>query len=325
MQGLTISQTSTTPIAGRKPTVQKAVEHIEQQIRDEVAWQSQPSEDGLLLRKNAESLFKPQSGAEAKGTVLLYHGYTAAPWQYTELADKLHAEGFHVYAPRLPGHGLAEADGKPSVKEIPTTGELAEWDQFADEKFADAAALGAPVYTVGLSGGGNVAINTAKRHEDVAGVVVMAPFLGGDGFKGALFPVINFLDVITFGLLGKAIDGIKRKETSPADDPTPQTKGTWGQALTMYRVGARVDGIEQPLQVIGTAKDILSGRKAQENFLEDSAPGGEDGWYHFPAAEGVQHAMLSRKENPNTRSVETVEAIVTDFLVSGKLAQRPPA
>jgi carboxylesterase len=306
----------------------EAVAKIEARVKDEIRWQTEPSDDGLLLRKNAQSLFKPQAEGQAKGTVLLFHGYTAGPWQYEGLADKLHDAGFNVYAPRMPGHGLAEAaNGKPSSKEIPTTSESGVWNEFIDEKYQDAAALGAPVYAVGLSGGANVALRMADRHEEVAGVLAMAPFLGSNSMKGALFPVINFIDVITFGLCGKLIDGIPRKEKSPPDDPTPRTQGTWGQALAMYRVGAEVapEGIEQPLQLITTHKDILSGVAPNQRFIAKSAEGEPDGWFHFPAEDKVPHAMISRDENKNPETVDTIEAIIADFVESGKQVNRRPS
>src|SRR5262249_21322954 len=41
------------------------------------------------LQPGCESIFLPRPGA-AKGTVLLFHGYTAGPWQYKELAQRFH-------------------------------------------------------------------------------------------------------------------------------------------------------------------------------------------------------------------------------------------
>jgi hypothetical protein len=93
----------------------------------------------------------------------------------------------------------------------------------------------------------------------------------------------------------------------------------------MYRLGTEVQGIEPPLQMITTENDFLSGKKGHQKLLEGSAEGGPDGWYHFPAQDGVPHAMASRGQNPNTESVNTIETIIADFLSSGKLTQRPPA
>ncbi len=309
------------------PKFEQAVEKIQDQVLDEVRWQSEARADGVKLRPNAQSLFLPREQSEAKGTVLLFHGFTAAPWQYEEMASQLHDEGFHVLAKRMPGHGLAEADGKPSHKDIPKTTQGKVWDQFIDQTFADASALGAPVYAVGLSGGGNVALRMAQRNEEVTGVVAAAPFLGGDGLTGVLMPVLNIVDMVTFGMFGRLLDRLPRKERPQVeDDPTPRTQGTWGQALAMYRVGAQVKGIEQPLQVISTEKDLLSGKKSIDKFMNRSSDesGQANGWYHFPAEEKVQHAMLSPKENPNLESVEIVQGIVRDFVVNGQATNRTP-
>lgn len=154
----------------------------------------------------------------------------------------------------------------------------------------------------------------------------MAPFRGGSGLVGALFPVVNFLDVITFGLCGKLLDGISRKDKpSSPDDPTPRTAGTWGQALAMYRVGSQIDGVKPPLQLITTEGDPMSGKGPARAILQGSGDDSSDGWFHFTAEEKVKHAMLSRLENPNGASVDTIEAIVSDFVGKGQPSDRAPA
>ncbi|MFA5508099.1 MAG: alpha/beta fold hydrolase [Vulcanimicrobiota bacterium] len=303
-------------------------EHIESHVRDEVRWTVEPNEQGARLRDHAVSVFKPAETAEPKGTVVLFHGFTAGPWQYKEMAEQLHSEGFHVYAPRMPGHGLVDESGKPWRKDIPDTGEGHVWNDFIDETIEDAKELGAPVYAVGLSGGGGVALKSAQRHEDVEAVAAMAPFVGGDGIAGALLPVLNVVDMVTFGLFGKLLNTIPLGKAKPSakDDPTPRTPATLGQALAMYRVGSSVEQLEQPLQLLTTAKDSVSGVRANRKLYQaGDEEGHQNGWYHFPAEEKVKHAMLSRLENPNTSSVETVEEIVSKFLSEGSTSVRLPS
>lgn len=63
--------------------------------------------------------FKPQG--QPKGTVVLLHGFTACPQQFFELATQvLVPQGFEVYLPLLPGHGLLQKRGKDDHSEIPT-------------------------------------------------------------------------------------------------------------------------------------------------------------------------------------------------------------
>lgn len=314
---------------GRAPSASQAspneaVKHLQSHLRDEVQWTEHPNEEGVHLRKNAVSVFRPAN--EAKGTVVMYHGFTAGPWQYKEMADELHAEGFNVYAPRMPGHGLVDSSGKPWRGDIPEASEGKVWTQFIDETISDAQGLGAPVYTVGLSGGGGVALQSAKRHSEVKGVAAMAPFVGGDGISGMLLPVFSLVDTVTFGLFGKLLNAIPMGKASPSadDDPTPRTPATLGQAVAMYRVGADAKEIPQPVQLLTTANDNVSGTRANRRRHDGGAGEAANGWYHFPAEEGVKHAMLSRLENPNGASVEKLEDIVSDFIVKGRVTDRLP-
>lgn len=318
------------PLSGERAephTPQEAVEHIESHIRDEVRWSTEANPHGARLRERAISVFKPAETSSPQGTVVLFHGFTAGPWQYEEMAEQLHSEGFHVYAPRMPGHGFIDPAGKPWRDDIPEAGESQVWTDFIDETIEDAKALGAPVYAVGLSGGGGVALKSAERHEEVQAVAAMAPFVGGDGIAGALLPVLNVVDMVTFGLFGKLLNTIPlgKAKASAHDDPTPRTPATLGQALAIYRVGASVDHLEQPLQLVTTAKDSVSGVRANRKLYRgDGEQAGQNGWYHFPAEEKVKHAMLSRLENPNTASVETVEAVISQFLSDGAPTERLP-
>jgi hypothetical protein len=153
----------------------------------------------------------------------------------------------------------------------------------------------------------------ASKNPEMESVTTMAPFLGNNGLTGVLFPVLNLVDAVTFGLFGSLLDRIPRKR-KPSPEETPRTQGTWGQALAMYRVGAKVKKVDVPLQAITTHKDPLSGTRQVGRLLERSKTTPGNGWYHFPKEDGVKHAMLSPLENENIASVETVQQIVTDFI-----------
>jgi len=49
---------------------------------------------------------------DAERGVVLSHGYLSAPEEVRGIAEALHAQGWSVYCPRLPGHGTAPADLK---------------------------------------------------------------------------------------------------------------------------------------------------------------------------------------------------------------------
>ena len=315
-----------TPDSGPSSNSSSAFEHLQDHVQDEIQWTRQVNENGVHLRQNAVSIFKPAKVLEPKGTVVMFHGFTAGPWQYKEMAEQLNQEGVNVYAPRMPGHGLVDESGKPWRKDIPDAGEDRVWTEFIDETIKDAENLGTPVYAVGLSGGGGLALQSAKRHDEVKGVAALAPFVGGDGPVGLLLPVLSLVDTVTFGLFGKLLNAIPMGRAKPSadDDPTPRTPATLGQAIAMFRVGADAKQVEQPLQLLTTANDKVSGVRENRKRYEGGAGPENNGWYHFPAEEKVKHAMLSRLENPNITSVETLEEVVSDFIVEGNTTTRLP-
>lgn len=106
-----------------------------------------------------------------RGTVVLFHGYTACPQQYYPWAKRLIRQGYHVLIPLLPGQGRGPAP-TPSVVAGKRAMELAEYQgQYLPEgadgaeryvAFAAAvnhlaALLPGPKYIIGFSAGGAIA------------------------------------------------------------------------------------------------------------------------------------------------------------------------
>ncbi len=276
--------------------------------------------EGMTLQPGYETMFLKSSGA-ARGTVVMLHGYSAGPWQFRELAGRFHDAGYNVFAPRMPGHGYMAPDGTPSGVRIPRMGQPGAWDRFIDETYARAASLGAPVHAIGLSGGGNVALRMAERH-NLAGVAAMAPYLGGDLPHGIMFAISDVLDRCTFGLFGRLVLNnipYNKNEFEP-NDSTPHTQGSLGQARAMRLVGHAVQKVNCPVQVITTDGDKLCGTNRVATWLDRRSS--NYGWYRFGSSEGVPHAMVSPQQNLNAASVAKLHDILFDFVDKGQLAQR---
>lgn len=303
----------------------KGVAAINRRIVDEKAMQQVAGADGLKLREGSLSIFRPRKAGEAKGTVVLFHGYTAGPWQYEEMATKLHAAGYNVYAPRLPGHGFMTADGVGSGKRLITSTDRAAYDKYIDETFRDAAALGVPVHAAGLSGGGNMALRMAEKYPAVRGIFAMAPYLGGNNPKGALGNLMAFLDKMTFGLLGRVLDHIPTGPNAKvAGQVLPHTQGTIGQVLAARRVGMGVKTVSSPIQFVTTAGDALSGTKSVGRLFERTGGGSRNGWFHFGSEAKVPHAMVSRAQVKSPGAVDQIEKMLLEFLEKGQLTQAGP-
>ena len=112
-------------------------------------------------------------GGRTARAVVLFHGLTNGPPQFAELGRRLHAAGYNVLIPRLPGHG--HADRLTGALADLTVAALAER---ADEALAIAAGLGEEVALAGLSLGGALAGWLAQQRAEVARALLIAPLLG---------------------------------------------------------------------------------------------------------------------------------------------------
>ncbi len=120
--------------------------------------------------------------AEAKGTVLLLHGFTGSPWEVRPLGEALAARGYHVVAPLLPGHGR-----EPEAMLWVTA---REWLHAAEAALDELTA--SRVFVAGLSMGALLGVLlAARRGEKVGGLVLMAPVVGLKGLDARLLRLLR--------------------------------------------------------------------------------------------------------------------------------------
>jgi len=252
------------PIAPDLAAYRKAVANLQGQVDADVARLSKPGPDGLGLAPGMQSFLMVQPTPNAKGTVVLFHGYTAGPWQYPDMAERFYKAGYNVYVPRMPGHGYTTTGGKPTPEKLPTT--EAQYETWIDQTYRDVAALGAPVSVAGLSGGGNIALRMAEKYPSIKSCVAFSPYFGASGIKGSIFSFFNGADALTKGWAGRELDHIPTGKNYP-ETKTPHTKGSLGQALAMNEVGRRVQKVPCPLQIVNTEGDFLSGATHSKALL----------------------------------------------------------
>ena len=99
--------------------------------------------------------------------VLLSHGYTATPAEVRLLAERLHAAGHTVAGLLLPGHGSTPAEMSRCT-----------WRDWAEAVEVEVRLLKercATVFVGGESMGALLALYTASRHPEIAGVLTYAP------------------------------------------------------------------------------------------------------------------------------------------------------
>jgi carboxylesterase len=107
---------------------------------------------------------------------LLFHGFTAAPYQFVPIGEALYRAGYNVVAPLLPGHGRAGKWSNTNPPPLPTDPKV--YQQFGLEWLARARTLGQQVSIGGLSGGGTLAAWLAQeRPQDIYRSILYAPYL----------------------------------------------------------------------------------------------------------------------------------------------------
>ncbi len=109
------------------------------------------------------------SACDGAAGVLVLHGFTASVATVRSLAEAFADAGFSVEAPLLPGHGT-------SVEDLATTG-FADWLACADTAYESLRARSDQVVVVGHSLGGTLALALATEHRDVAGLVLVNPYV----------------------------------------------------------------------------------------------------------------------------------------------------
>lgn len=120
--------------------------------------------EGIIV--GAESL--TLTGTRA-GAILLLHGYNDSPQSLHFMAAALHARGWSVRVPLLPGHGRQLRDWAATS--------AAEWENAARTELAALKRTHSAVAVGGLSMGGALAFMLAAEDPTVRAVVGFAPYL----------------------------------------------------------------------------------------------------------------------------------------------------
>jgi len=114
----------------------------------------------------AETIDMQEEGSKG---VLLLHGFGDTPQTLTLLARRLHAKGYAVLAPLLPGHGRTMRAFNQSRAE--------EWITASENALEDMKRRYADVSVVGLSMGGALAAIITAPGQGVRSLVLIAPYL----------------------------------------------------------------------------------------------------------------------------------------------------
>jgi carboxylesterase len=117
--------------------------------------------------EGAEPIVRERAGT--REAVLLLHGFGDTPQTLAYLADELHARGWDVHAPLLPGHGRTLRSFASSRSQ--------QWIGAAREALDYLLARYQRVAVVGLSMGGALAAILAAERDRVVALALLAPYV----------------------------------------------------------------------------------------------------------------------------------------------------
>ncbi|MBY0490327.1 MAG: alpha/beta fold hydrolase [Gemmatimonadaceae bacterium] len=130
--------------------------------------------DAQRRPRNAEGLVIGAEPIMLTGTtgraVLLLHGFNDSPQSMAYLATRLHAAGYTVHAPRLPGHGC-------SLPAMAREQRAPAWRRAVADAHAALAASHAQVFVCGQSMGGALSVLETVERPPTA-LALLAPYLG---------------------------------------------------------------------------------------------------------------------------------------------------
>ena len=151
----------------------------------------------------------PEGRRPSAPGALLLHGLTGSPQSLGDLPAVLSAGGFQVSVPVLAGHCTTLEDLESK--------EWADWVRTAEISYRDLSSRCAPVLVVGLSVGGSLACHLAAEHPEIAGLVLLNPFVDppAESFREAVRGVMASGFPRAPGTVGDLVDPDAHEEGYP--------------------------------------------------------------------------------------------------------------
>ncbi len=269
------------------------------------------------LQKGCQPFYKLAKG-KTVGSVMLFHGFTACPQQYEEIAGLLSNNGYNVFVPLLPGHGKTpirvqgkftdESTKLPDVKstDIYTNFSRTMGGLLKDEPGTKVAG--------GLSVGGVIAAKAILENPDVyKRGFLMAPFFNAAGSVSLLLPALGGLVPNKEHGWGEGCE----KERSLGRAGYCNFKITHVAAVRKFGLDTlkKINNIKIPIQIIGVEKDPAASNSAIAEANRSLANG--QGCF---LAKGANHSMLSRHDNVDTNMfwLSSLTQQISRFIDTGK-------
>lgn len=269
------------------------------------------------LQKGCDPYYKLAKG-QVKGSVMLFHGYSACPQQYDEISNMLSAKGYNVFVPLLPGHGrVATKENDKFVDEssgLPDVDSINVYKTYAKTMGAMLKDEQGVKIVGGLSVGGAIATRAMIDNPDVYNRgFLMAPFFNAAGPISILIPVVDAV------IPNKKIDWGKECEEQRKLGRAGYCNFKLTNIAAVRKFGLEtlkeVNKIKIPVQITGVEKDPAASNSA---IAEASRKLSNSQTCLF--AKGANHSMLSPQDNVgrNMFWLKPLEEQLVNYVDTGK-------
>lgn len=273
---------------------------------------SQASSRSMRLKSAKPiQLFHPQPSP--KGTILMFHGFSAGPTQWSAEARARFKQGYDVIVAALPGHGFVDEHGRQDVSRLPTASQGDRYAKFARAMFERARSRSGKVHVIGFSVGGTHALEVALANLEVMdktgrpvvrSMVAINPYLSPTPTKLAGMSIdqdaaVRVADKMSFGLVRKMLPkrdyvfkaAIEKQRAGELD--VGFTQVNYGHLFAIGRFGDSVEARARELQKRGARL----GRPAYVIVTDEDPTADPKVGLRVASEIGAQHMVLRSKEH----------------------------
>lgn len=252
-------------------------------------------------------------GKPTAKVVVLLHGLSNCPAQYSQLSQEIFAQGYNVIMPRMAFHGFEDRLNN-------------DWGQVGMHSFITdantavnlAKSLGDEVIVVGLSVNGTMAAWLAQNRADVSRVVMLAPFMAPYGMPRWLIKPVerSLLRLPNFFLWWDPV--LKEKVPGPPDAYPRFPTRLIGEFMFLGSMVSEESRIDAPackeIVIVTSGADVAIDMRQVEHLIKN--------WrrqnagltlYEFPASDKVPHDLIDPRQP--TQRVDFVYPKLLEFIL----------
>ncbi|MDJ0702310.1 MAG: alpha/beta fold hydrolase [Leptolyngbyaceae cyanobacterium MO_188.B28] len=255
------------------------------------------------IREEALPLFDPACGSRfflhphlTPKVCLFFHGFTAGPYQFVPLGERLFKAGYNVLIPLMPGHGKAGNWSKDNPPPLPT--DAKDYLKYALQWLKIARMLGDKAVVGGLSGGGTLAGWLAlEQANNIDRAILFAPYLSSSNRVIDLF-VKTFDDYFEWSKL-----------SGPSYQGFPLAALRAILTIGQFNLKRARKGPVAPMFIISSESDKAVSNSDHHRLFELALEHQPKCWYNrFDRVLDIPHTMMTESEGNKFQNLLNVMA-----------------